>query len=147
MLEDVSVAGQYFDEDFFAYYEDADLGWRAQLLGWECRYAPRAVAHHVRAGGDTLSSARRNRPGQIHAIKNRYLMLVKNDLVTHFLLDLPLIVINEIPRLLYILLLAPSLGKGILEFFRLLRPMLHKRRIIQERRLASPSYMRTWLIQ
>lgn len=147
MLEDVALDGQYFDEDFFAYYEDADLGWRARLLGWKCRYAPRAVAYHVRAGRDTLSSALRHRPGQIHAVKNRYLMLVKNDLAAHFLLDLPLILVNEIPRLLYILLLAPSLAKGLLGFFRLLRPMLRKRKAIQERKVIPSSRMREWLTQ
>ena len=36
-----------FDADFFAYAEDVDWGFRAQLLGWECRYVPAAVAYHV----------------------------------------------------------------------------------------------------
>ena len=35
-----------FDENFFAYAEDADLGLRARWLGWRCRYAPGAVVHH-----------------------------------------------------------------------------------------------------
>jgi GT2 family glycosyltransferase len=35
-----------FDEDFFAYADDADLGIRGRLAGWECRYAPDAVVHH-----------------------------------------------------------------------------------------------------
>ena len=35
-----------FDEDFFAYYEDIDLSFRAQLAGWKVRYAPQAVAYH-----------------------------------------------------------------------------------------------------
>jgi len=36
-----------FDEDFFAYYEDVDLSFRAQLAGWKVRYAPAAVAYHA----------------------------------------------------------------------------------------------------
>ena len=40
-----------FDEDFFAYAEDVDWGFRAQLAGWTCRYVPRAVAFHM--GGAT----------------------------------------------------------------------------------------------
>ena len=48
MLEDTRVAGEYFDEDFFAYREDADLAWRAQLLGWSCLYVPEAIARHGR---------------------------------------------------------------------------------------------------
>jgi len=33
-------------EDFFFSCEDVDLGWRAQLAGWRCVYAPRAVVYH-----------------------------------------------------------------------------------------------------
>ena len=42
MLDDVRVEGEWFDENFFAYREDADLAWRAQLLGWRCRYVAAA---------------------------------------------------------------------------------------------------------
>ncbi len=36
----------YFDEDFFAYYEDVDLSFRAQLRGWKIQYVPEATAFH-----------------------------------------------------------------------------------------------------
>ena len=36
-----------FDEDYFCYFEDVDLGFRLQLLGHGCRYAPDAVVRHV----------------------------------------------------------------------------------------------------
>lgn len=35
-----------FDEDFFAYYEDVDISFRAQLAGWKVRYVPKSVAYH-----------------------------------------------------------------------------------------------------
>jgi GT2 family glycosyltransferase len=35
-----------FDEDFFAYYEDIDISFRAQLAGWKVLYNPRAIAYH-----------------------------------------------------------------------------------------------------
>lgn len=35
-----------FDEDFFAYGDDADLGIRIRLLGRTCQYVPEAVVHH-----------------------------------------------------------------------------------------------------
>jgi GT2 family glycosyltransferase len=38
-----------FDEDFFAYAEDVDWGFRAQLAGWSCRYAPTARCFHMGA--------------------------------------------------------------------------------------------------
>jgi GT2 family glycosyltransferase len=41
-----------FDEDFFAYGDDAELGLRARIAGWKCIYTPRAVVRHHR--GSTL---------------------------------------------------------------------------------------------
>ena len=35
-----------FDEEFFAYYEDVDLGWRTWVLGHEIHYVPSAVCYH-----------------------------------------------------------------------------------------------------
>jgi GT2 family glycosyltransferase len=46
------------DEDFFFSCEDLDLAWRAQLVGWQCVYAPRAVVYHklsASGGGPTAS--------------------------------------------------------------------------------------------
>jgi GT2 family glycosyltransferase len=46
------------DDDFFFSCEDVDLAWRAQLAGWKCVYAPRAVVYHRLAatgGGPTAS--------------------------------------------------------------------------------------------
>lgn len=42
MLRDIGL----FDEDFFAYYEDVDISFRAQLAGWKVVYTPKAIAHH-----------------------------------------------------------------------------------------------------
>jgi hypothetical protein len=41
-----------FDERLFANYEDVDWCFRAQLIGWRCRYAPAAIAYHM--GSATL---------------------------------------------------------------------------------------------
>lgn len=42
MLDEIGL----FDEDFFAYGEDADLGIRGRLAGWKCVYVPKAIAYH-----------------------------------------------------------------------------------------------------
>jgi GT2 family glycosyltransferase len=77
MIKDVALNGSFFDPDFFAYREDADVAWRAQLLGWKCVYEPRAVAYHVRS---VLPSNRRSLPAVInmHSVKNRFLMRINN---------------------------------------------------------------------
>ena len=38
----------FFDEDFFAYYEDVDFNFRMQLAGYKCYYNPKAVCYHKR---------------------------------------------------------------------------------------------------
>ena len=77
MWEDVSVEGEFFDEQFFAYREDADVAWRAQLMGWKCLYVPEARGWHVRR---VTPERRQNLPLAInfHSIKNRFLMRAKN---------------------------------------------------------------------
>lgn len=35
-----------FDERFFMFYEDVDLGWRLNLRGWRVRYEPRSLTFH-----------------------------------------------------------------------------------------------------
>ncbi len=77
MIDDVSIFGEFFDPDFFVYREDADVAWRAQLLGWKCLYTPHARGYHVR---NVLPGNRRALPPEInmHSVKNRFLMRVKN---------------------------------------------------------------------
>jgi GT2 family glycosyltransferase len=80
MLDDVGFQGEYFDESFFSHKEDVDLAWRARLLGWRCCYVPAAVAHHRRTFRPGASK-RQNIAADIkvHAVKNRYLLLLKNE--------------------------------------------------------------------
>lgn len=42
MLDEIGL----FDEDFFAYADDVDLGLRARLAGWGCTYVPAAKVYH-----------------------------------------------------------------------------------------------------
>ena len=42
MLEEIGL----FDEDFFLYLDDVDIGLRARLAGWKCIYVPDAIVYH-----------------------------------------------------------------------------------------------------
>ena len=66
-----SIGG--FDEDFFAYGDDAELGLRARIAGWRCLYAPDAVVRHHR--GATLGVASPQRLQLIE--RNRLLLAAK----------------------------------------------------------------------
>jgi len=69
MIEEVGG----FDEDFFAYADDAELGLRARIAGWGCIYVPTAVVRHHR--GATLGLANLNRLELIE--RNRVLLVAK----------------------------------------------------------------------
>ncbi|MBN8733281.1 MAG: glycosyltransferase family 2 protein [Acidobacteria bacterium] len=77
MIAEIADGEDFFDPAFFAYREDADVAWRAQLMGWRCLYVPAAVGHHVRQlrPGSRRGNARTL---NMHSVKNRFLMRVKN---------------------------------------------------------------------
>jgi GT2 family glycosyltransferase len=62
-----------FDEDFFAYGDDAELGLRARIAGWNCLYTPHAVVRHHRGSTLGLASVRRLKLIE----RNRILLAVK----------------------------------------------------------------------
>jgi len=43
MLDEIGL----FDEKFFAYGDDADLGLRGRVAGWTCAYVPKAGVYHI----------------------------------------------------------------------------------------------------
>ena len=70
MLEDIGG----FDDDFFLYCEDTDLGLRARWAGWKCLYVPQAVVEHHYS-----HSAGRASPVKAYYVeRNRLFVLVKN---------------------------------------------------------------------
>ena len=70
ILNDIGL----FDEDFFMYYEDVDLSFRAQLAGWKVRYTPKAIAYHK------VGASSQKVPGLavFNTFKNLPLVLIKN---------------------------------------------------------------------
>jgi GT2 family glycosyltransferase len=66
-----SIGG--FDEDLFAYGDDAELGLRARIAGWRCLYTPHAVVRHHR--GATLGKQSGRRLQLIE--RNRVLLAAK----------------------------------------------------------------------
>jgi GT2 family glycosyltransferase len=70
MLDEIGL----FDESFFLYCEDTDLGLRAQWAGWGCRYVPGAIAEHLYS-----RSAGRASPLKAYFVeRNRLYTIVKN---------------------------------------------------------------------
>ena len=130
-----------FDEDFFMYYEDVDLSFRAQLAGWKVRFTPEAIAYHK------VGASSKKVPGL--AVYNTF----KN---------LPLVFIKNVPRqlfwyiglrffLTYWLIFASAVRhgngwpafKGILASI-IRKPAAYKKRLnIQKNRKVSVNYIRS----
>lgn len=143
MLEDVAVFGEYFDEDFFAYREDADLAWRARLLGWEAWYAPSAVATHVRR---VTPERRSSLPAEINrwSVRNRFLLRIKNQPAGHALRFLAPALVRDLQVVGYVLLRERTSLSGLAEVVRLLPRMWRKRRVVMRRRVLPTSRLNAW---
>lgn len=143
MLEDVQVEGEVFDELFHTHKEDVDLAWRAQLLGWKSVYTPRAVAYHIRS---FRPGQRVGMPARVRrvAVRNRWLMLAKNDLLPLYLRHLPWIAVYEVGMLAYALLREQTSLPAWIDILRLAPTALRRRRLIQQRRRVDWRYMRQW---
>lgn len=148
-----------FDEDFFAYGDDAELGLRARIAGWRCLYVPGAVVRHHRAA--TLGVASSKRMELIE--RNRVLLVAKlfpwsllwlNG--AYYLARLAAGLwaaarntgeLRRFPGVVGKWQLAMALLKGDLQALRLLPRMLRKRREIRKIRRLSGSEIRRLLLR
>lgn len=143
MIEGVSVSGEFFDEAFFSYREDADLAWRAQLMGWKCLYVPSAVAWHERR---VTPERFHQLPFEInwHSVKNRFLMRAKNASAWLGLRFFFPIAARDL------LILGYALLRDWRLFSALWYPLAHwpslrrKRKLIQSRRRVSDRVLARW---
>lgn len=124
-----------FDESFFCYCEDVDLGFRLRLAGWDARQIAGAIVHHV--GG--ASSGVHSPFADYHGSRNRLWTFVKNMPAPAFWLLAPFHVLASL------LLLARVLGKrrwdatlrGMIDGLKGLGAVWKTRKIVQSRRLAT----------
>jgi GT2 family glycosyltransferase len=143
MIDDVSIDGDFFDPDFFAYREDADVAWRAQLLGWRCIYTPAAVGWHVRS---VVPGERRSITPSInlHSVKNRFLMRIKNvtpGLYRHCWLPMTA---RDVLVVAGCLFLEPSSLPAFWQVAKCWPAMLERRREIMRRRRVSDQTLVRW---
>jgi hypothetical protein len=155
MLEEVGG----FDEDFFAYGDDAELGLRARIAGWGCLYVPDAVVRHHRGSTLGITSSRR-----LELIeRNRVLLAAKLFPWSLLWLNGPYYLtrvaagalaaargrgeIGRFPTWREKCRAALAMMKGDLQALLLVPRMLGKRRQVQKFRKLSPRQVRALLLR
>lgn len=146
-----------FDEDLFAYADDAELGLRARIAGWGCLYAPQAVVRHHRGATLGVGSSRR-----LELIeRNRILLVAKlfpwsMALVSPFYYAIRLLAgagaaarsrgeTVRYPGWRGKLVMAGALIRGDLAALAMLPKFLAKRREVRRFRKLSPAEVRALL--
>ena len=122
MLDQIGL----LDEDFFIYYDDADIAWRGQRAGWRCLYTPAARVRHVHSGtSGKWSSFKTYLLG-----RNKLWTIIKNYSFGSLLLHLPLIVAYELAAIFYGLLVLRDTAalRGRLAALKAIAVPLAKRR-------------------
>jgi GT2 family glycosyltransferase len=143
MIDDILVFGEFFDPDFFVYREDADVAWRAQLMGWRCMYTPLARGYHVR---NVLPGNRRALPPGInmHSVKNRFLMRIKNMTPDLYRRNWLSITVRDMVVFSACVLREHTSLKAFWYLVRNYRRIIAKRADIMKRRRAKDDYIASW---
>jgi len=147
MIDAISVPGargpEFFDEEFFAYREDADVAWRAQLLGWNCLYVPEARGTHVRTCLPD-NRAQMSSLVNMHSVKNRFLMRIKNIGAWLYLRHCLAITARDVCVVGYCLLVERSSLPGLWRVLSGFTETWTKRNWIQSRRKRSDRELAVW---
>ena len=124
-----------FDEDYFCYFEDVDLGFRLRLLGYGCRYAPDAVVRHV----GSAVTGRRSPFSLYHGHRNLVWTWCKNMPGPLFWLYLPQHLLLNLGSLLWFALRGQgaALLRAKRDALRGLPRCWRQRKAIQSRRRVS----------
>ncbi len=132
----IDVGG--FDEDYFCYVEDVDLGFRLRLAGYHSMYVPDAVVHHV---GSATTGGQHSDFSVYHGHRNLVWTFIKNMPGVLFWLLLPIHIMMSLVTIVWFTL--RGLGKVILrakwDAIKGLPRMWRKRKQIQKNRVASIS--------
>ena len=130
----VDIGG--FDEDFFCYVEDVDLGFRLRLAGYRAMLVPDAIVHHV---GSASTGGQRSDFCVYHGHRNLVWAFIKNMPGVLFWLLLPLHVLLNIVTIVYFSSIGKSklILQAKLDAIKGIPKMWQKRKYIQSKRVVS----------
>ena len=125
-----------FDEDYFCYVEDVDLGFRLRLAGYRCLYVPRSMAYHVGSG---TTGGQHSDFAMYHGHRNLVWTFVKDMPGILFWLLLPLHVLLNLVSIIWFALRGQGdvIWRAKRDALLGLPKMWLKRQHIQKTRVAS----------
>lgn len=88
----------YFDDEFFAYLEDVDMGYRANIYGYQNIYNPHAIVYHIISG--TTGNKKTEFKTKLSARNNVY-VIYKNMPLLQIILNLPFLIIGTIIKAIF----------------------------------------------
>lgn len=126
-----------FDEDFFSYQEDVDLGFRLRLQGYRCMYLPGAVVEHI----GSASTGKRSSFAIYHGHRNLVWTYIKDMPSVLFWLYLPVHLFMNLSFLFYFSARgqAGAIWRAKWDALRGLGRVLAKRKVIQRGRSLAAS--------
>ena len=142
-IRDVSIDGQFLDEDFFTYREDADVAWRGRVLGWRGLYVPGAVAHHVR----TVTPRGRRDLSEVtnrNSFKNRFLLRLKNEGIGLAMRNAPFEMTRDLLAIGAVLTVERSSLPALAWLWKNRRRIMARRSEIQRRRRTPDRELARW---
>lgn len=89
-----------FDEDFFAYFEDVDLGWRLWVLGHKVLFVPSSIAYHHHHGTSRLMDVHKIR---VLYIRNPLYAIFKNYSHENLMKTFPAALLLSLKRSAYLM--------------------------------------------
>ncbi|MCK5057032.1 MAG: glycosyltransferase family 2 protein [Candidatus Aminicenantes bacterium] len=137
-LKTLKIEEEYYDEDFFIFWEDFDIGWRAHLLGLKRLFYPEAVVYHYRSATlkkNFLSrfslALGRSADVKYHLVKNRYLTLIKNFRLKKNGCSLPFIFLKDFVWVTLLTISSPKIIIRLMKSGKYIKKALKKRKIIE----------------
>jgi GT2 family glycosyltransferase len=108
----------YFDENHFAYLEDMDIGYRANIYGFKNIYEPKARVFHAGSG---VSGSRHNEFKVALSSRNSVYLIFKNMPFLQILLNLPFLLVGYLVKTLFFIKkgLGKTYVKGLGQGFKL----------------------------
>ena len=142
----------FYSKNFFTYYEDIDLFWRARLKGWKVFFTPDSVARHYHCGtGKEWSYS-----FTYHVIRNRLLMIYRCGWASIFVRSYAGFILSNIKNAAFY---VASIVRGrkqdrididirfriFFEFFYLLPKYLISRLKIRSSMTVSDNFIKSWI--